>query len=463
MGRIVPEADANLAKQLEDKKIDLKQLKTRRNMGMTPLPARLELAAQARIRAVGNADFRKDSKRLISIIYNMKLPDDEFTRKQKRRDIKVEMEIRDKLKMRPDHQPDETQLHEEDIQAKDELTKLIDGTLENRRRDWHYYEYDEYASDLYMAVRLAPNYACLRTIMNEIRVLDPSFEPKSVLDFGSGMGTTCWAVKETWPNSVQEFMNIELSRDQQYLCEFLLRGGKEFGKPLADVYHRQYLPTSGRVKYDMVVAAFSMLEVPNMEMRTQIIENLWSKTNDLLVIVERGNRGGFAIVNEARHFILDITGHKVTRRINLSFQTKPKLDLKIPESHVLAPCPHEFLCPRTSMPTKKMMDVCRFRVVFEPLEFGERKSGFVGEEFSYIVMRKKPHPSYYDMDCPRWPRVVEKRKHASQQVTHKLCCPNGNLAEAIFTRKKYGSAAQDIAKSCDWGDTIPIKVKDTYN
>lgn len=463
MGRIVPEINQDISQQIDDKTLVPKKLWTRRNFGLVRLPAQLEFAAQNVIKRIADSKFRKDARQLYSIMYNLKLPDDRATVKRKRSDIKTELEIRDKIKNRADYDPSEFMLKEDGDIATFELSELIKGTLEDRRRDWHYYEYDEYASNLYMATRLAPNYACLKTIMNEIQAMDPAFEPNTVLDFGSGMGTTIWAVNETWPNTVREYLNVELSKDQQYLCENMLRGASEFGDLLPGVYHRQYLPTSGKTKYDMVVAAFTLLELPNSELRTQTIENLWNKTNDLLVIVERGNKGGFDAVNEARSFILDISGHDTTKKINFTLESRPNPKLKPPESHILAPCPHELTCPKIAMPSKNKLDTCRFQVVFEPLELGQRKSGFLKEEFSYIVMRKSPHPSYFNpTGCMRWPRVVDKRKRSSGHTIHKLCCPNGNLAETIITAKRYGKAAREIAKSCDWGDMMPIKVKDTY-
>lgn len=462
MGRIVPEINPEIARQIEEDSSNVKKLKTRRHMGFVSLPIQLELAAQAKLKQKADANFRKEAKELINRIYNLRLPDERDTIPTKRADIKTELEMRNKIKSDPAYDPRMFRLKEDIDIAHFELRQLIEGTLEERRRDWHYFEYDEYSSNLYMAVRLAPNYAALKTVMDEIKDLDQHFEPKSVLDFGSGMGTTIWAVNQTWPNCVQEFMNIDISKEQQYLCNNLLRGGREFGDHAHNVFHKEYLPVSTKVKYDMVVAAFSMLDLPNSQLRAQTIENLWNKTSDILVLVERGNSGGFSIINEARHFILDLAGHDVTRRVILSTEKSINNDLYKPQAHVLAPCPHEFTCPRATMTAKKRRDVCRFRIVFEPLEFGQQKRGFIAEEFSYVVLRKRPFSTYFNETDSRWPRIVERRRRGHKQVTHKLCCPNGCLAETTLTRKRYGDSVYELAKSCDWGDILPIRVRDTY-
>lgn len=57
---------------------------------------------------------------------------------------------------------------------------------------WQEIVYNDHKSLLYMIGRSVPNYAVLHTIFNEICTRDENFTPKSVLDFGSGIGTTMW-------------------------------------------------------------------------------------------------------------------------------------------------------------------------------------------------------------------------------------------------------------------------------
>ena len=88
----------------------------------------------------------------------------------------------------------------------------------------------------------------------------------------------------------------------------------------------------------MVVSAFSLLELPDYRNRIQVIENLWHKTQDLLVIIEHGTRSGFAAVLEARNFILEISGHKVTPSYKDDpSQTKVTLKDTSESSHIVAP------------------------------------------------------------------------------------------------------------------------------
>lgn len=458
VGRLVPEVDPELDRLVKAGEVNLKTIHTRRKLGLVRLPVRLEVAAQNRIRRFSDKNFRHEAAQLIEIMYNLKPPDDKVSMKIKRAEIINTLTVRNKIK-----NPETlTGLSEEIAFAHRQLKETVDSKVEEQRRDWHYLEYNDYISSLYMATRLAPNFAVIKTVMQEIKLSDPSFEPKSVMDFGSGMGTTIWAVNEVWPKIVDEFQNIELSKSQQDLCEYLLRSGDEFATIDSNVFHRSYLPVSTRIRYNLVVAAFSLLELPNATMRAQIIENLWHKTSDLLVIIERGNVGGFSLINEARNLILDLSGHTGTKKIHLDGRAAPLADQRIPEAHVMAPCPHEFPCPKTGHTSKCNHNICRFPVKFEPIDIGQRKGPYATELFSYVVIRKKPHPSY-DLHnrSVRWPRIIDHKLKSSGMITHTLCCPNGHLAQTLIS-KRYGKTTYDLAKTCDWGDLMPIKVNDNY-
>lgn len=425
------------------------------------IPARLRVVAEEKLQRYADSNFRKEAKYHLDVMYNVKLPDDKDTLRLKEAEVKTKLEVRGKLDRFDVDQEDDQDimLSEEQRMKREQLAELITGKVNERRRDWHYYEYDERAALMYMATRLAPNYISLKTVMNEIKRSDSEFKPKSVLDFGSGMGTTIWAVNETWPKEVTEFMNVDLSKEQQNLCEYLLMGGREFGQPLQGVFHKQYLPLSSRVKYDLVVVAYSLLELPNRESRAQTIENLWHKTNDLMVIVERGNEGGFTTINEARNFILDSSGYDVTKKVNLTSETRPIKRLDVKEAHVLAPCPHEFLCPRSLMPSKKNLNICKFNISYPPLEIGEGRPPILSEALSYVVLRKRAHPNQIGEEYEyRWPRVVEASQRRGGHVRHKLCCPDGTLTDCVFTKKKYGSESFRVAKERRWGEILPVKL-----
>lgn len=95
-----------------------------------------------------------------------------------------------------------------------------------------------------------------------------------------------------------------------------------------------------QTKFDIVVSAFSLLDLPSKSSRINTIENLWHKTKDILVIVETGKKAGFQAVLEARNLIMDITGHKVSTTFKVSRtdqQLVPREEKNIPKAHIMAP------------------------------------------------------------------------------------------------------------------------------
>ena len=50
-----------------------------------------------------------------------------------------------------------------------------------------------------------------------------------------------------------------------------------------------------QLKYNLVVSAYTLFELPSAESRLQILVNLWNKTHEYLVLVEQGTNAGFKV------------------------------------------------------------------------------------------------------------------------------------------------------------------------
>jgi len=59
---------------------------------------------------------------------------------------------------------------------------------------WRPVEYNEYRALLYVVARFAPEYTVLHRIFMELKTREPDFQPHSLFDFGSGVGTATWYV-----------------------------------------------------------------------------------------------------------------------------------------------------------------------------------------------------------------------------------------------------------------------------
>lgn len=53
-------------------------------------------------------------------------------------------------------------------------------------------EYDEDAAWGYLLGKAAFDYSAVMAVMNEIKVREPDFHPRTLFDFGSGVGTAIW-------------------------------------------------------------------------------------------------------------------------------------------------------------------------------------------------------------------------------------------------------------------------------
>lgn len=56
--------------------------------------------------------------------------------------------------------------------------------------------YEELTTAAYAATRFPGTFAAIVRIFDELKARIPSFKPDKILDFGSGPGTTIWAMQE---------------------------------------------------------------------------------------------------------------------------------------------------------------------------------------------------------------------------------------------------------------------------
>ena len=62
-----------------------------------------------------------------------------------------------------------------------------------RANRWKLVEYDsEAAWSYFIGTKAAYDFACMKKILSEIKFREEAFQPKTLLDFGSGLGTVTW-------------------------------------------------------------------------------------------------------------------------------------------------------------------------------------------------------------------------------------------------------------------------------
>jgi len=200
----------------------------------------------------------------------------------------------------------------------------------------------------------------------------------------------------------------------------LLQGGvKNSSSEISDsavaqgLFFRQFMPTSDAVKYDLVVCAYTLLELPSSELRLQTALSLWRKCQGYLVFVEHGSRASHQVLMEVREFLLNVG------------ESEGEINLR---GHVFSPCPHESSCPRLSTDDTP----CNFEIKYEPLLTGKDVQ-LEKDRFTYVVLKKGER----EKTEPQWPRVVRPILPRSRHTICRLCTKEGQLSEVVITRSKH--------------------------
>lgn len=314
--------------------------------------------------------------------------------------------------------------------------KVVTRRLKDLIHPWHPMSVTKETCLQYLISRTPAEYCILHKIFSEIRLKDPTFDPTTLFDFGSGVASGYWATKEVWQKELKEVYNVDSNLEMNELACNLLKLAKQQFSPETGVYFRQYFPVSVDRTYDIVLSAFTLLELPSFKDRMEIVAQLWSKTEKYLVLIEDGNSAGYQAIMEARNLVTHLE--------------TPDADDHIAKFHVFSPCPHDFLCPRFI----KDKTPCNFEISYLTPKFLEGKQHQKKHLYSYVVLKKAPRPS----SDPQWPRCVRETLLRSKSVHLKLCKSNGTLEDVILRKENNNRNAYRCAKRTKWGDCLPGEV-----
>ncbi|KAK2717723.1 ribosome assembly protein METTL17, mitochondrial-like [Artemia franciscana] len=396
-------------------------------LSKVPLPDNLIKAAEAELKDALMKDLRKKADRLERHLRGRHPPPSDS--------VARELAQKYEEKFRKSSVNIEYLSEEEQIKYENDIVQKVMGKLKKRMYHWEPLKFSEESSRAYLLARLAPNYSSLVRIFTELRSRDPCFSPDTILDYGSGIGSTYWAASNVWNlQSIFEFVNIEASTIMSQLALRLLETGyKDDLDRLKRVSFRQFLPNTHLTKFQLVVSGHSMFELPSTEDRLNTALNLWKKTDNYLVLCEQGTKSGHRILMEIRSFLLDAT--------------KDLPDTE--KGYVFSPCPHQVSCPRVEADDGTP---CNFPVKYQSLLYNE----YLTETLSYVVLRKGVPQNSEDLS---WPRIVRDLQHKRGHSHCQVCTGEGTLQKWTFTKGKHGeSGLYHIARKSDWGDRLPIEL-----
>ncbi|XP_058793380.1 methyltransferase-like protein 17, mitochondrial [Phymastichus coffea] len=401
--------------------IEKEKIKPRRHPGVnankiTQLPEWLDQAIRQSVEDANKNQVLLEHQKFANYLFSRRLPAEKNDIKEKYYEIKNKL-VENKL---------DNLTEEEANQVNQKLNSKVKKKLKQSIFNWKPLDYHGYRTALYMVTRCVAEYAALTSIFKEINKRDPEFKPRTVFDFGSGVGTVLWAATQYWKN-IEEYVGIDISNDMNDLAEEIFSYSPTKVK---GIYHKQYLPVSN-LKFEVVVSAYTLMDLSDARCRLEVLSKLWRKTDKYLVIVEQGTLAGFTLINEAREFVK-----------YMSKNSEPKL-----ECVIFAPCPHDSACPRFA----ENNTPCNFLSQYKSLSlFGPPKA--TNELYSYVVLKKGTRT-----ENDNWYRIVRPTIARSRHARCQLCTADGKLQEVVFTAAKYGKSLYRCAKVTKWGDRLPIR------
>lgn len=263
----------------------------------------------------------------------------------------------------------------------------------------------------YALSRMPATYAAVSVVLAELRARAPDFAPATLLDAGTGPGTTGWAALEMFDGIEPTLMDH--SRTFLNLARTLAEGSQLAG---ADLIEGDLARFDLKRRFDLVSCVYALTELPDAEMLAAA-ERLWRHCDGALVLVEPGRPRDYQRLMAVRRRLIELEGR------------------------VLAPCPHENTCPLVEP------DWCHFSVrLGRTREHMRMKGGTLGyedEKFSYLVVARP------GLGAPAPGRVIRRPEENKFSVTLAVCAPDGVQSRVVASRDKPAFKA---AKKLEWGD-----------
>ncbi|KAG0038415.1 37S ribosomal protein S22 [Podila clonocystis] len=364
----------------------------------------------------------------------------------------------------------------------------------------HILEYGHRESTAYIAAMSPTTYSAISNVLEEVNRRVPDLDPKTILDFGTGPGTAIWAANEVWQKPIQ-YTGVDTSMAMLETAEVILDSLSTSGEAIKNVAFKPFMSHGSKAqKFDVVMSAFVLSELTSPALRRSTLEHLWNSTNDMLILIDRGTPSGFKILAEAREQILGLDADL--------FKPKPKYDNFgniLPEekptppepAHVLAPCPHDKICPMYASLAKNTQ-WCHFSQKVQRPDFLRKtkhsKENFEDAKYTYVVLRKGPRPAltaareaeiappkpmedvpakggkhkkqpppppvtydnFEDMfnASHSWSRIVVPPIKKDGHVVMDTCGPEGFLERMVIPRSQ-GKIPYRDARKATWGDLFP--------
>jgi ribosomal protein RSM22 (predicted rRNA methylase) len=270
----------------------------------------------------------------------------------------------------------------------------------------------------YAALILPAAYAQLHGAMAATAARIPGWEPRTLLDLGSGPGTALWAAVERWP-SLQTCVAWEREPAFITLGRQLAQASPH---PAVRAARWEPVALSGAVRhaapqFDLVVLGHLVNELDEATQQA-VMTFAWEHCAGVLLLVEPGTSAAFAGVRRLREHLLALG------------------------AHTLAPCAHDAPCPLQN-------DWCHFPQRLQRPAFQRRAkeaaAGWEESKFSYAAMARFPP------GAPIWGRLIHQPQADKGGVTLIVSSREGIVQPRIPKRDRARYRAADALR---WGDAL---------
>ncbi|KAI9511726.1 Rsm22-domain-containing protein [Russula earlei] len=264
----------------------------------------------------------------------------------------------------------------------------------------------------FASVVLPAHFSAIYAVLRHIRSrLGMEWTAQNVFDWGAGTGSALWATSYAFQKP--DFHNNEEGHQVTLSSAAIVKyvgiekrvGLVSVGKQLLEdvqhdnldvTWHRKF-PHDGHTQshdgnHTIAISAFFLSTLQTSLQKKRLVKEMWESGAGIIVLLDHSNPAGFQNIAEARELLL---------RLGQKHEENGKYP--IPGSHVLAPCPHDGVCPIHQSNVPKL--VCGFsqRIERPPFIRLTKHSG-VGHEdigYSYVVIRRGPRPSIPDIRVGR--------------------------------------------------------------
>ena len=266
----------------------------------------------------------------------------------------------------------------------------------------------------YAVGRLPATMAATGAALGQLANAMGGWEPSSLLDLGSGVGSSAWAAVSVFPR----LSRLTLVED----APGMVAAAKAAAALSTHRAVRDASWSSGDTVWrtepaDLVIAAYVLGE---LDARDDAVEAWWRATTGAILIVEPGTPAGYERILRARAQLVDAG------------------------ARLVAPCPHRAPCPLRDVDGERW---CHFGVrIGRSARHRVIKDGTLGsedEKFSYVAAAR------FDLDVGR-PRVLREPSKHGGHVRFELCAESGIRSETVSRR----DPDYQLVRKLRWGDAL---------